>query len=259
MSQNNQYTPQRSATWYTQRIGMLTNSELWKLIPGPKGKPGELQQTAKTYIEEKLWELKDQRVTEIKAWTLDYGNEHEPKAKQLLANALNVELLDCEFMTHPTMYYYGGSPELMPFEKDGKFYSTEIKCAATGRSHAENLLICNAENPTETAKQIYPELYWQCQGHMFLQGTNQLIFVAYHPSKVGEETSFKYCTINRVDADIAQAVSCLETGFEYYKAYGKLFGVDVAQWLSPEAKAARAASNTTLTESEQELLNKISN
>lgn len=238
----NSYIPQKSAEWFHVRLGMITSSEIWKIMPNSKPlKDGEtLSQTAKTYIEEKVWEVKDQKSVEVKAWTLDYGNDHEPIAKKLLADTLQVELEDTDFTKHKDYIYYGGSCELEPFVYDAKKCSAEIKCAATGRSHAENILICRG---TVDIKKVYPELYYQCQSHMILQDTDYCVFAAYHPSRIGESTSFNWCLIPRCNEDIALMEIQLAKAWVYYQEYAAMFDLDIVGYLTappPKTKAELA-------------------
>ena len=274
------YVEQKSHEWHLQRLGIITSSDLWKImgdfsniteaqfatledlrsrakpltdnqrktladLQAKRDAPITLNQTAKTYIEEKLWDLKDGTYKEVKAWTLDYGNTHEPLAKQAAANALKIELVDCEFTKHPKYYYYGGSCEMEAFTYMGIKHSIEIKCAATGRSHAENIEICRSMDIARDMKEKYPELYWQNHSHMFLQGTDVCVFVAFHPSVLGEETTYANGFLPRNNDDIALIEKRLEMAWEYYKEYGLKYGVDVAEYLLPAniEKRANEAKN----------------
>lgn len=223
------YTPQQTAAWFEQRLGLITNSELHRLMAYPDKitAESELSKGAKTYIEELFWELADGFAKEVKARTLEYGNNQEPKAKQKLANSIKQTLHDCEFIPHPEFVFYGGSPELEPVIVNGLRTTTEIKCPATGRSHNENIEMCKAWKEDNSALlKTYPELYWQINGNMLLQKTDVCVFVSYHETKL--------CTTDYLEHYFPKDATAIERiniqlpkAYKYYQEYGKRHGVDV--------------------------------
>lgn len=227
------YTPQRTAEWFEQRLGLITNSSVHRLMVSPDKITPEspLPKGAMTYIEELFWDLADGHSKEIKAWTLEYGNIQEPKAKQKLATSLQVELEDCEFIPHPTLVYYGGSPELEPVLINGLLTTTEIKCPATGRSHHENIEMCNAyEKDNNSLLAVYPELFWQINGNMNLQNTQQCVFVSYHETKLAN-TDYKQFIFPRNQAAVDKMLLQMHKAYKYYREYGFKHGVDVHEYL----------------------------
>lgn len=233
------FTPQRTAQWFDQRLGMITNSSFHRLMAYPDKITAEspISKGAMTYIEELFWDLAEGHAKEVKAWTLEYGNMQEPKAKQKLATSIQQELSDCEFIFHPELCYYGGSPELEAVTVNGLRTTTEIKCPATGRSHDENIEMCKAikTDPAVFLK-TYPELFWQVNGNMLLQKTQQCVFVSYHETKLCT-TDYLEHYLPRNDNAIALMLMQLPKAFKYYKEYGERHGVDVEAYLSERHKA----------------------
>jgi len=246
MEQQSNYTPQQTAAWFDQRLGLITNSQVHRLMAYPDKitAESELSKGAKTYIEELFWELAEGHIKEVKAWTLEYGNTQEPKAKQLLANSIGQELEDCEFIPHPDLCYYGGSPELEPVMINGLLTTTEIKCPATGRSHDENIEMCKAftQDPNSLLK-VYPELFWQINGNMSLQNTKQCVFVSYHETKLCTTDYLEhYFPLDMVAVD--KLAIQLPKAFKYYKEYAQKHGVDVEAHLSERHSAYKLSKVT---------------
>lgn len=241
------FTAQQTAEWFDQRNGIITNSEFHRLMAYPDKITidSELPKGAKTYIEETFWELADGFSKEVKAWTLEYGNRQEPKAKQKLANSIKQELIDCEFMMHPTLIYYGGSPELEPVLINGVRTTTEIKCPATGRSHDENIEMCRAyQNDNGVLLKVYPQLFWQVNGNMFLQETQMVVFVSYHETKLCN-TDYLQHFFPRNEEAIKLMLIQLPKAFKYYCEYGKKHGVDVEKHLAEKHKLFFEKKNNT--------------
>ena len=199
-----QIAQQGSKEWFMLRLGMFTNSELWKLMIQPEKITEEspLSVGAKTYIAEIFWDYANGYPKNVDAYSLKYGRDHEPEAKQLMVNSINLKskewhtdgekaLVTSEFIIHPKIKYWGGSPESKPIIIDCIGHSTEIKCPSSGKSHDENIQMCKSYlsefddthwMDTSILKK-YPELFWQMQAHMELQNTQKCLFASYHKSK----------------------------------------------------------------------------
>ena len=231
-----QFTAQKTAAWFDLRLGLITNSNLHKLMAYADKitATSELSKGAMTYIEEIFWEFASGFHKEIPAWQLEYGTRQEPKAKAKLAQWVAdttgkpCELKDCEFIYHPELCYYGGSPELEPVMIDGFMTTTEIKSPATGRSHHENIEMCKAyaRGNTEILLKIYPELYWQINGNMSLQNTQQCIFATFHETKICT-TDFRTQIFKQDDKSLNLIDIQLPKAWKYYKQYAAMHGVDI--------------------------------
>lgn len=236
---NNNFTPQKSAAWFDERCGIITNSNFHKLMAGADKitATSELSKGAKTYIETIFWELAEGHIKEVKAWTLEYGNTHEPIAKQKLANSIKQRLADCEFVMHPELCYYGGSPELDPVSINGILTTTEIKSPATGVSHNENIEMCKAyKADSGILQKAYPELCYQINGNMLLQNTQMCVFVSYHETKLCTTDYLEYY-FPRDERIIDLMMLQLPKAYKYYCEYGEKHGVNVHEYLTAKHEA----------------------
>ena len=88
-----QIAQQGSKEWFMLRLGMFTNSELWKLMIHPEKITEEspLSVGAKTYIAEIFWDYANGYPKNVDAYSLKYGRDHEPEAKQLMVNSINLK------------------------------------------------------------------------------------------------------------------------------------------------------------------------
>jgi len=234
--QPNNYTPQQTQEWYDIRMARLTSSEIHKLM-GVKGLAANapLQDTAITWLYEKLSELTTGFSKEIKAASLEWGNVTEPLAKQALVNKHQVRMWESEFIQHPDRFYYGGSPDGY-ITINGLKHTVEIKCPYNTAEHYKNITLSAS---AETMRSKYPELYWQLQSNMHLQDTKISIFVTYdHRIKVNPENIYHEAYLQRNDADISLMLSQLDKAWAHYQEMGKSFNIDIQQFLKPIKKAA---------------------
>ena len=233
---NNGYTPQQTQAWFDARMAKFTSSEIWKLMGVKSLTPdAPLSETAKTWVIKKFKELTTGYADEIKASALEWGKTTEPLAKQELVNRHQVRMRESEFIQHPTMFYFGGSPD-GSMDINGLKHTVEIKCPYDTAEHYKNILL---STDAATMRKEYPELYWQMQSNMYLQDTKIAIFVTYdHRIKVNPENIYFEAYLERNDADIALMLMQLEKAWKYYQEIGFSFNVDVAEYLTPKATAA---------------------
>lgn len=189
-----QYTAidQRSEEWHKLRMGRFTCSEVHKLLTEPRAKAakeaGELSETAKTYVMEKVAESITGQRHEISSPALAWGEEWEPYAATMYEQVFEA--------VHPIGFlhddYLGGSPDGLVGENGG----IEIKCPFNQGVHLSNLLLT-----PETFKSERKEYYWQIQGYLKLTGRDWLDFVSFD-HRFPEEYCMQVIRIYRNEDDI---------------------------------------------------------
>lgn len=162
---------QRSADWLQMRIGMLTASRVAEIMarlkPKKKGERGEYSKSRANYCMELVCErltnwTQDHYVSKYMEW----GTEHEPRARSLYEARTEATVFDGGFAIHDTIKWFGASPDFL-VGTDGL---GEIKCP-TAHEHVRTLLACEA-----------PEEYqWQMCAEMECANRAWCDFVSYHP------------------------------------------------------------------------------
>ncbi len=230
---DNSWTAQQTNEWFMARIGRFTSSEIHKLM-GVKslGVNDELSDTAKTYVYEKYAEFTTGIAKEIKSWALDWGNENEPLAKLEMEQRNGCDMMDCEFILHPTYFYLGGSPDGV-IVKHGINHMVEIKCPANTAEQYKNI---SAAKDAVTMRKKYPELYWQMQNNMMLTKLTNGLFVSYDKRiKIGNGGYFEK-VIERNDADIELILQQVAKAWEMYQNLAEADGINLYDYLMPEHK-----------------------
>ena len=183
---------------------------------------------------------------DIKATSLQYGIDHEPIALSALSGVVGQPIERGTFLRHESGFF-GCTPDIKPVMYNGEIHSGEIKCPSTGRSHRENREICIAyKNETNhwmdsVWVKKYPELFWQTQMEMYMDGTKKCIFISYHDTSAGLnlDNDIVMCVFNRRDEAIELLLMQLNKAWAYYQEYaanefidGK--ALDVAKVLGAE-------------------------
>lgn len=161
---------QRSAEWHSLRLGLITGSQVHRLM-GVKG----LGQTGLTYIDEIISEILTGKETEIADNKyLEHGRTYEPIARKLFEKALGLEFEEVGFVKNSDFKYCGSSPDgLILSEKIG----LEIKCPYKSANHKSYLMFKNQNDLKESKK----EYYWQILFLMLISKLEKVWFVSYHP------------------------------------------------------------------------------
>lgn len=168
---------QRTQDWYDARVGKFTCSEIWKLLTEPRSKAdkeaGNLSETAKTYIYEKVSESITGVVHQISSPALEWGVEHEPSAKEAYKKVFELEVEETGLVGNKML---AGSPDGIATDGGLDEGVLEIKCPFNQSVHLSNLLLS-----PEDFKSEGKEYYWQVQGYMFLTDSHWADFVSFHP------------------------------------------------------------------------------
>ena len=196
---------QRSPEWFQMRKGRITSSEIYKIM----GK-GDLSETAKSYLLEKVCELYGGVTEPATGTALTWGTELEPVAIEHYEKLTNSKVEKASFI--PVGDHYGGSPDgLIP--KDGII---EVKCPFKSANHFKHGMI----NTPEKFKKIAPNYYYQCVSNMICAEAKWCDFISYDPRVQEEYKMFTYRLF--LTAEEAAAVTDrVEIAFEYMKTLVK--------------------------------------
>ncbi len=168
-----------SATWWQQRCGNFTGSEVWRLMSEPRSKKDVLSKTAETYILEKVWEKLSGEVKQgINNFATEFGNEHEPTAKKFYTSVTGNEIIDSKLLYSNEIEGLTGSPDGLVGDEG----MIEIKCPFNGANHLRHCFITDEE----TMLSEIPEYYYQMQCYMLLSGRKWCDFVSFDPRIISD-------------------------------------------------------------------------
>jgi len=175
---------QQTAAWDKLRLGRFTGSGISALMTGPKTKAakeaGELSETAKKYIYEKVMEeVTGQSGNEATSRAIDWGNEWEEHALLELKKALGSPDESTELKPSFKLFndYFGCSPDAFMIEPNFGAVGVEIKCPWNSVNHYLHSQVENSED----LKKVNPDYYWQIMGNMLTFNLPAWIFASYDP------------------------------------------------------------------------------
>jgi exodeoxyribonuclease (lambda-induced) len=212
---------QQTEEWYQQRRFKFTSSSIYKLLVEPKSKEakekGELGETAKTYIMEKIAEEVGGFLPDATGRAIEWGNEHEDKAANEYAKVTGNSLEAVGFVQHTE--FYGGSPDRSVLDNNlssDRIGGLEIKCPYNSTNHLWHRLIDSAEY----FKKNHPDYYWQCVSHMITLNVKWCDFVSYDP-RVSPELGLFIFRLERDEMEVSLLLNKIKKALEY-KEYLKL-------------------------------------
>jgi len=163
---------QRSEEWHRQRAGKITASRFedaisMKLVGREPNKVLVPTDTRSTYMREIVAAiLSGEPKAEINSYSLQWGKDTEPYARQAYEIETGHVVTEAEFILHPVHDFIGCSPDGLVGADGG----IEMKCPKDPGVHIKTL----AEGmPEEHAGQV--------QGCMFVTGRKWWDFVSYDP------------------------------------------------------------------------------
>lgn len=199
---------QGSDIWVSERKGLFTASENFRLMTDPKSKSEPFSDGAYTYILEKVAEeITGEEKFTPDTWDMKWGKEQEPVARQRFVKALYDRGIFAK-VDEPGFFPYlmkgekvaGASPDGRVFleERTDPSYGLEIKCPSNPANHIAYCLITDVEY----LKKYFKNHYWQMQTGMMATGLSKWFFVSYHHKVKGMELFS--IIIERNDADIEE-------------------------------------------------------
>jgi hypothetical protein len=175
---------QNSAAWDKLRLGRFTGSGISALMTDPKTKAakeaGEISETAKKYICEKVMELvTGQSANEATSRAIDWGNEWEEHALRQLQISLDSPEESTELKPSFKLFndYFGCSPDAFMIHKDFGPVGCEIKCPWNSVNHFHHSQVQTAED----LKRVNSDYYWQVMGNMLTFNLPAWVFASYDP------------------------------------------------------------------------------
>lgn len=210
---------QRTEKWFNERLYKFTSSNIFKLFTEPRTKAakeaGELSETAKGYILEKIAEELGVEKPEFTTKEMQWGIEQEPNAKMWYEIKTRRKVGEVGFCMYNE--FFGGSPDaavydsLVPEAAEGVVNcGLEIKCPYNTVNHLKHCLI---DSP-EYFKQHHPEYYWQCVAHMIVLNVGYCDFVSFDP-RIDNEIGLFIFRLNFSSEDAAELLLKIPAAVQY--------------------------------------------
>lgn len=181
---------QGSKEWHESRIGMVTASRIVDAIAGGRGA------TKASYMNEIITTMLTGAQDDYTNAYMEWGIEHEPKARQLYEFRQGVEVEEVGFVAHPSIRRTGASPDGFVGD-DGLI---EIKCPAS-KTHAQFLM------DGKIPRKYQLQMLWQ----MECTGRKWCDFVSYDPRFPAE----LQLIVQRVEFDEKEALQTREKVVEF--------------------------------------------
>lgn len=217
---------QGSDLWVSERKGLFTASENFRLMTDPKSKAEPFSDGAYTYIMEKVAEeITGEEKFTPESWDMKWGKEHEPIArtkfiKALYEKGIFARIEEPGFFPHMMNgeKVAGASPDGRIFleEQTEPAYGLEIKCPSNPANHVEYCLITDATY----MKKYFKNHYWQIQTGMLATGLDKWFFVSFQPKVKGMELFS--IIIERNDEDIEELEERIWNAYQEKKRVIKL-------------------------------------
>lgn len=170
--------------WISERLGVVTASEAYNVIKKGRGGKGYAT-TRHTYMMQLIAEVCTGQSPEIKGKPLEWGNEHEPIAREVYEAKTFSVVDELGLIYKDDSKRFGASPDGLIGDDGG----IEIKCPFTTPVHLDTML-----NGT-----IKPEYICQMQFIMWVTGREWMDFCSFDPRMIGDVDK-RLCVI-RVERD----------------------------------------------------------
>jgi len=160
---------QKTDEWYEARLGKVTASRVHCIMS--TGRNAEFTKTAETYALELIAEEMTGFPTSAYGAALDWGNNYEPVARELIAEREKSEVLEVGFKYNDKIML-GGSADGILME-DFNPIPIEIKCPFNSVNHIKYAI----GEPEDLPK----EYWWQVQTQIFLYDSHKAYFYSFDP------------------------------------------------------------------------------
>jgi hypothetical protein len=204
---------QRTEQWFDARKYKFTSSNMWRLMTEPRSKEakesGELSETAKEYIMEKVVEEIGGFIPEYETNAMVYGSEHEAQAKYWYQLKTGLEIVEVGFQE--VNEFYGGSPDCLVMDRTtGEIGALEIKCPYNSTNHLWHCMI----DSYEYLKRNHKEYFWQCVSHMITANVDFCDFVSFDP-RIDNEIGFFRYRLFKKEEDVKSLMEKLDKANQY--------------------------------------------
>lgn len=208
---------QRTDEWFALRRFKFTSSSVYKLLTNPRSaeakKNGELSETAKTYILEKVTEEIGGELPEFKSQATEWGEKHEDDAAKAYQLKTGNPIEEVGFVQYTE--FFGGSPDRTVIDQvmtENHLGGLEIKCPFNSVNHTKHLLLGSQDD----LKENHPDYYWQCMSHIITLNVNWCDFVSYDP-RVSEPLRLFVLRVWRNHEDVDLLLDRIESALDYKK------------------------------------------
>lgn len=200
----------------TNRVGIITASNLHKIISITEDK---ITKTAETYLKTIIAQtmlVEDQSIIEYQCWekgksfAMRRGNEMEAEAIEYIGkNVIPDHTIEVDInrnIIKNQELKFGATPDGNIF-KDGELQGlVEVKCPDSITIHIDRILSGAPK-----------EYYWQCIGQLIVEkSANYVLLVSYHPHiKTDYRTISHYIVRSKVQKDIEKAINAIRIGNIY--------------------------------------------
>lgn len=195
---------QNTPEWYAARRGIITSSQVYRLMTDPKLKAdkeaGELSEGAKTYIMELIAEELGLPRKEVETEAMRWGSECESIFEDYM-NRRNWQIYRSDFITS-NIEGYGGSPDYI-----GLNDVFELKCPYNSSIHLKYCLI-------ESPKDIPAEYYWQCVSNAYLTQRMFIVFASFDP-RINHDIGLKLFHFDTPVEDMNRMIERIKKALEY--------------------------------------------
>ena len=182
---------QGSEAWFKSRLGHLTASRMSEALS--KGTGVTRDKYKMQLISERLT---GQSEKSFSNGYMEWGTQQEKFARMRYESDTDCIVDEAEFYTHPTIKWFGASPDGLLMDEDGSIKGLiEIKCLKT-ENHLEFFL---SESPKIPAKYI---VQMQCQ--MWVTGAEWCDFVSYDSRVIHEHRQIFITRVKRDDKFIKE-------------------------------------------------------
>ena len=156
---------QGSQEWLDIRLGLISASRFKDILTEPRSKAGVLSATAESYLHSLIAEIVTGKQAEISGKPLEWGTEHESKARIEYEFERGFSVVEKGICIHATRMI-GASPDGF-VDDDGMI---EIKCPYVSGNHIKTVI---NGMPDEHIPQI--------QGNLWINGREWCDFISYDP------------------------------------------------------------------------------
>ena len=181
--------PQNTAAWIESRIGKVTASRVFDIMPGKKG--GYLASRKKYMLELLAERITGVELDNVVSKAMQWGTDTESLARSAYEAWTGSIVTEVGFIEHPTIPSFGASPDGLVGE-DGVL---ELKCP-TQTTHLEVM----------SSGVINPRYTLQMQTQMMCTGRHFAHYVDYDPRM--PEFAMYYCVRVEADPDMFTDIEC---------------------------------------------------
>jgi predicted phage-related endonuclease len=187
---------QRTAEWYTARLGKFTASHFSELMAKPADRSATWSKSAINYIQNLALQLYLNEYTsrpdnDATRW----GVRYEDKALKEFGSVTGFKINESGFLVHPEIPEIGATPDAFIIEdsQSENIILAQVKCPFCQKNH---LKYSRKIRDAGSLKKSSCTYHWQIQGEIWVTGASHSYFVSYDPRLLGSH-KLHYAKIER--------------------------------------------------------------